>query len=455
VLSVGGAVNQVNVNVGDVVTTGQVLMAIDATGLERALRRAQLNFDASQNSLAQLQEAGDPNEVAQAEAQLAAAQENLKDVQAGPSDEEIAAANASLASAWALYEERTAPMSDAERTTLEASLKTAEVALAEAQRNYDAVAWRNEVGMTAEAAALQEASIEYERLRAEYEIAAEPASQSDVQSALSSARDAQQQLDDLLAQPTAAELATAEAEVASAQATLESVKRGATDLELQAAEIALEQTLVDLEEAYTQLQQATVVAPINGTVMQVTGEVGQQLGAGEVVVILADTSQLELPVAVAEVDIDQVTIGQPAEITIDALLGRTYQGEVARIAPASESTDGVVSYEIVIRLIGDDLAGVRPDMTAVASLANTEASTGWLVPSTALSDEGGETVVTVVRDDQPTQVAVAPGGVQGEWTVVQSADLRTGDQVVGSVASYVDQDSNFGFRAGEGGPGGN
>jgi HlyD family secretion protein len=271
VLKVGGAVNQVNVNVGDVVTAGTVLLSLDTTELERALHRAQLSVDASQNSLAQLQEAADPNEIAQAEAQLLAAQENLKDVQAGPSDEEIAAANATLASAWALYEERTAPMSDAERTTLEASLKTAEIALAEAQRNYDKVAWRNDVGMTAEAAALQEASIEYERLKAEYEIATAPPSQSDIQSALSSAQEAQRQLDELLAQPTAADLAAAEAEVASAQADLESVKKGATDLELQAAEIALEQALVDLEEAHTQMQQATVVAPIGVTVMQVTG----------------------------------------------------------------------------------------------------------------------------------------------------------------------------------------
>jgi multidrug efflux pump subunit AcrA (membrane-fusion protein) len=175
--------------------------------------------------------------------------------------------------------------------------------------------------------------------------------------------------------------------------------------------------------------------------MQVSAQAGQQLPAGEVVVVLADTSKLELPVLVAEVDIDQVEVGQAAEITIDALLGKTFTGEVARIAPASDEESSVVNYEVVVSLTGDDLAGVRPDMTAVAELVNTEASAGWLVPSTALAEEAGEIVVTVLRNGQPTKVVVTPGSVQGEWTVVQSADLRAGDQVAGSVASYVSEDA--------------
>jgi multidrug efflux pump subunit AcrA (membrane-fusion protein) len=136
-------------------------------------------------------------------------------------------------------------------------------------------------------------------------------------------------------------------------------------------------------------------------------------------------------------------------------LGRQFQGQVARIAPASDEESSVVNYEVVISLTGDDLTGVRPDMTAVAVLVNTDASAGWLVPSTALAQEGGATVVTVMRNGQPAKVAVTTGSVQGEWTVVQSTELQAGDQVAGSVASYVDQDAaGFGPRN-RGGPGGN
>jgi HlyD family secretion protein len=450
VLEVGGVVHQVHVKPGDLVEAGGPLVTLDTTELERSLRRAELNFQTAQNSLAQLQEPADADELAQAEAQLLSAQANLEDVKAGPSSDEIAAARAKSTSAWAAYQDLTNGMSDAQRTSMEAQLRTAQVALQVAQRAYDKIAWQGDAGMSTQAADLQNATIEYERVKAEYEIQA-TTSEADVQSALSSARETDQQLNDLLNQPTPAQIADAEAQVAGARATLEQRKRGANQLELEAAQIQVESALVDLEEAHTQLKKTQVKASTGGTVMEVHAEAGQQLPAGEAVVVLADTSQLELPVLVAEVDIDEVTIGQAAEITIDALLGRPFEGTVARIAPASDSASSVVNYQVVISLTDDDLRGVRPGMTAIAELVNSEASAGWLVPTTAITQAGGETVVTVLRAGQPVRVRVAPGGVQGEWTVVQSADLHAGDQVVGTLASYVAEDAP---RFGPGGGGG-
>ena len=449
VMEGNGVVTEVHYQPGDLVEAGALLIALDTTDLERALRRAELQVANSTTSLAQLAEPADASEVAQAEAELLSAQENLNAVQAGASDEEIAAARANRTAAWARYNELTAPMSAAERTRLEAQRRSAEITMREAQREYDKVSWQNDSGMTAQAAELQRATIEYERINAEFEISAAGSNQSDIQSALASAQDAQRQLDELLAKPTDAELATAEAQVAAAQTKLDSLQGGPTELELQAAQIQLEQALVDLEEAHANLQKARVVAPINGAIIQLDAQVGQRLGAGEVAAVLADTSALELPVQVAEVDIDGVAIGQAAEITIDALLGRAFRGEVARIAPVSSDTSGVVNYQVTIRLTDDDLAGVRPDMTAVAEFVDSEAAGGWLVPTTALRQENGETHVIVLREGQPANVRVTPGSAQGEWTVVHAVDLRAGDQVVGSVASYVDQDSPFG-----GGPGG-
>lgn len=452
VLESAGVVSSVHYQLGDEIAAGESLLALDTTDLERALRRAQLSFDASKTTLAQLIEPADANERAQLEANLRSAEAKLTSVQAGATEAELAAARARVSSAWALYRERTAPMSEAKQTQLAADLKKAEIALQAAQREYDRVSWANDAGMTSQAAALQDATVDYERVKADYTIATEGATQSDIQSALSSAQEAQQQLDDLLAQPFAADLASAEAEVASAQAALANLDRGATELEIQAAEIELQRVLVDLEEAHANLQKAQVTAPISGTIIQLDATVGQQLTAGSVVAILADLNALELPVQVAEVDIDEIEIGQAAEITIDALLGRPFMGEVTRIAPVSGGTSDVINYTVTIRLTDEDLRGVRPDMTAVAEFVNSELTGGWLVPTTALQRANGAATLTVVRNGQSDVISVTPGAVQGEWTVVQSADLQAGDQVVGTVASYVEEDNPFG--GGPGGPGG-
>jgi RND family efflux transporter MFP subunit len=270
---------------------------------------------------------------------------------------------------------------------------------------------------------------------------------------MSAIQTAQQQLDDLRAQPTPADLAEAEAQVASAQAQLNELLTGAGDAERRAAEISLEQAQLDLEEAQANLAQAQIIAPMAGAVLAVDVEVGQQANAGATAVTLADLSQLELTVNVAEVDIGKIHLDQPVEITVDALPDEVFKGNVARIAPASDSESGVVNYPVTIRLTDADLAGVRPGMTAVADMLGEQTADTWLVPTSAVRDRAGNSVVMILRDGQPTPISVTSQGTEGEWTVVQSAELQEGDQAIGAVSSFLDQDNIRGGFVPFGGPG--
>lgn len=436
VLDVAGEVQAVNVQVGDQVQAGDQLLSLDAIELERSVKRAEINVATAKNSLAQLQKPADALEIAAAEAELASAQEKLTDAQKPATAAEIAAAKASVSAGWAKYNELTAAKSSAELTKLEANLRKAEIAMKEAQRAYDAVKWRNDVGMTPEAAKLQQATIDYEAAKADYEVTTKPADQSELQNAISSAKNAEKQLADLQAKPNAADIAAAQAQVASAQQKLDNLKQGKDTLEIEAAQLKLESALVDWQEAMDNANRASITAPINGTVLSVNAELGQKLNNGATVVTLADLHVLELAVNVAEVDIDQIQVGQAAEITVDALQGERFSGEVVRYSPISNEGAGVVNYKVILRLDGADIQGVLPDMTAVAKLVNTQAASGWLVPTTALVTTNNATTITILRNGQPQSIVVTSGVQQGEWTVVQSAALQAGDEVLGTVASY-------------------
>lgn len=436
VLDVAGEVQAVNVQVGDQVQAGDRLLSLDTIELERAVKRAAINVATAKNSLAQLQKPADALEIAAAEAELASAQEKLTDAQKPATAAELAAAKASVSAGWAKYNELTAAKSSAELTKLEANLRKAEIAMKEAQRAYDAVKWRNDVGMTPESAKLQQATIDYEAAKADYEVTTKPADQSELQNAISSAKNAEKQLADLQAKPNAADIAAAQAQVAAAQQKLDNLKTGKDSLEIEAAQLKLESALVDWQEAMDNANRATVTAPVSGTVLSVNAELGQKLNNGVTVVTLADLHALELSVNVAEVDIDQIGVGQAAEITIDALPGERFAGEVVRYTPISTGGTGVVSYKVTLRLDSKAIQGALPDMTAVAKLVNTQAANGWLVPITALVTEGTTTTVSVLRNGQAQPIAVTPGVQQGEWIVVQSAALQAGDAVVGTVASY-------------------
>ena len=437
-LAVSGIVQEIDAAVGDPVSAGAVLLKLDTTDLEQAVEQAQLNVESAKIALADLQVAPTSADLAQAQAALVEAQQNLESVKAGPTADEIAAARSSLAAAQASYDELAAGASQDQLTQLSADLKKKEIALQDAQRAYDQVAWRG--GSSAEAVALQSATIDYEAAKAAYGETTAPPSTSQDQTALSSIQNARSQLNDLLNTPTEAQIAAAEAQVAQAQATLTDLQTGPTDNAVRSAEITLQKALIDLANANRDLVAATVTSPIAGVLMSLNAELGVRQGADSIVATIADPRQLELIVDVAESDMPSVALNQPAQVEIDALPGKTFSGTVQRIAPVNTTGSSSVSYPVTIRLTDSELDGVLPGMNAVATLeSRTNSENSWLVPTNALREENGSAVVMVVRDGVPVPVAVTRGAVQAEWTVVQSPELQAGDEVVGTVTSRLNE----------------
>ncbi|MFN8466915.1 MAG: efflux RND transporter periplasmic adaptor subunit [Caldilineaceae bacterium] len=454
-LGVDGVVEKIAVAVGDQVQAGDLLLQLDTTALERAVSQAQLQVDSAKIALADLQTPATDAEIAKAEATLREAQENLAEVKAGPSAEEIAAARSTLAAAQASYSELQAGPSDAELTQLSADMKKAQIALASAQGAYDKIAWQGSAGMSSEASALQDATIDYESAKAAYEEATAAANSSDLQSAVSTIQDAQVKLNDLLNSPTDAEIAAAEATLASAEASLADLQAGATANDIRSAELTLKEALISLESAQRDLEAAAVTAPVAGYVTALDAEVGVRSSSGTAVAAIADPTQLQLEISVAEADIPNVSMGQAASVEIDALPGKTFAGVINSISPVNDSSSTSVSYPVTIELTSDDLTGVKPGMNAVATLTSSSelSADSWLVPTNALQTSGANTVVTVVRDQQNITVTVTPGSVQGEYTIVTSPDLQANDQVVGSVASQSDQQSGSAGGPPDGGAG--
>ena len=455
VLKVGGVVESVNVEVGDPVKAGDVLVVLDGTDLESSVANALLDLASAQNALNDLLADASASDVAVAEANLLSAQENLAEVKAGPSEQEIAAARSKLASATAAVADLKAGSTADQLTQLSADLRKAEIAVATAQTAYDKIAWQTAAGTSSEAADLQSATIDYEKAKAAYDEATAPASDADLESAYSTMQTAQQDLDTLLAQPTAADVASAEASVIDAQKTLSDLLAGADAKSLEDARLDVSRAELTVQSAAADLAASQLRAPSDGTVLEVNVAEGDQAAEGTAAVVLADVNQLQLTVNVAEVDIDKVTEGMPAAVTVDALPGKTFAGEVTLIAPSTDPNSSVVNYPLTVRLTDDNLSGARAGMTAVATLSTEAAQDGgWLVPANSIRTQGDVSQVTVMRNGTPTPVTVKVGTMEGEWVVVESSELVAGDQVVGNVASLINPDAAPSFGPGGGGGGG-
>ena len=132
-----------------------------------------------------------------------------------------------------------------------------------------------------------------------------------------------------------------------------------------------------LKEANDALAKTTIYAPMSGTISDLNKEQGEiAIGSQfqeDVILVVADLTEMEAQVNVDENDIVDVQIGQQAEIEVDALFGEALAGTVYEIAnTANTDAQGTqnqkTEFEVKIAIIGET-SRLRPGMTASADIS--------------------------------------------------------------------------------------
>ncbi len=135
-------------------------------------------------------------------------------------------------------------------------------------------------------------------------------------------------------------------------------------------------------------------------------------------------------VSIDELDIVAVSEGQSAEITIDALPGRTYTGTVSRIDPNGKNTGGNTRYKVTITIKRDENMLTGMNATAILTVGVTE--NVITIPTAALSQRGTRTVVYTAYDPQTRTLSgerEVSIGVSDGKTVEITEGLSEGEQV--------------------------
>ena len=175
--------------------------------------------------------------------------------------------------------------------------------------------------------------------------------------------------------PSQYDLDTAEATLARARA------------DEAAAKADVSKARAALEVIETDLSKSVIRSPMNGVVLDRSVEPGQTVAASleaPVLFTLAeDLSQMELKVDVDEADVGLVREGQEAIFVVDAYPDRTFKAQITRVCYGSDTTDGVVTYETVLKLENKDLS-LRPGMTATADIIVQNLKNIVLIPNAAL-----------------------------------------------------------------------
>jgi HlyD family secretion protein len=198
---------------------------------------------------------------------------------------------------------------------------------------------------------------------------------------------------------------------------------------------------VDAARATVNMQY--IVAPFDGVITVISNTPGDQVRAGDPAIRLDDTSQLLVDVEISEVDINAVKVGQPAELTFDAILDKTYHGVVTEVSRVGEVSSGVVNFTVKIKLTDDDQE-VKPGMTAGVIITTQQLEDVLLVPNRAVRLVDNQRVVYILQDGQLVAVSIVLGSTSDLNSEVIGGELKVGDLIVlNPPANFLSSGSMF------------
>jgi multidrug efflux pump subunit AcrA (membrane-fusion protein) len=376
-----GRIKNVNVKRGDDVTAGQVLAELEMPELERQLQAAQLELNRTKAQIAKA-EIGLASQVKRAQIDLASAQTNLALVKS----------------------QNPAP----QQKQAEAALAQAKTALDWAQGQYNDIAYRNDAGASPQAAALQQATFEYDKAKAAYDAA----------------------MQDIAGYKYRVQLQ--EQQVQLAQLALDSLQQG-VDPMLQSD---VDRADLEVKRVQAEIADAQIIAPFDGQVMSIVLTPGRAAEAFKAVATVAVPGEREISAELKTEEMQEVTEGMGAQVAPVSSPGEVFGATIRRLPYPYGGGGGSAQVEDEdksTRFTPDDIASLNGydlgDLMKITIILEEKKDALWLPPAAIRNFEGRNFVVIQDGDAQRRQDVKL--GIKNEDQVEILEGLEKGQTIVG------------------------
>ena len=183
----------------------------------------------------------------------------------------------------------------------------------------------------------------------------------------------------------------------------------------EASSYQIEQAQTGMEEAQESLSLTTVLAPLDGTIIKLTAELGERVVgtgqfAGTEIMRVANLAKMEVRILVSELDIVNVELDDIAKIEIDAFPKDAFQGKVTAIGSSSaqkgDRGDQMTDYQVKIKIL-DLIPELRPGMTASIDIETKTVENVIVVPLESVTvrdiDDIPESLKEKDEDEEKTE----------------------------------------------------
>ncbi len=161
----------------------------------------------------------------------------------------------------------------------------------------------------------------------------------------------------------------------------------ANDAATKQAEAQVLQKDAAVTVARTNLGYCTITAPIDGTVVARSVDVGQTVAASlqapTLFTIAQDLTQMQVYAKTDESDVGQIKPGQQVTFKVDAFPKDTFRGAVTQVRMNATTVQNVVTYDTIINFANPEMK-LFPGMTAYVSIPVSEAKDVLRLPNGAL-----------------------------------------------------------------------
>jgi HlyD family secretion protein len=394
-LKLGGEVAAVDVETGDRVRAGDLLLSLDREALELTLRSAEQDLLSGQAALDLLLSGATDKQIARADKELAdqiaqakialqAKELQLERAKLEDPGIDVAAAKARVEQLQAQLAQVRAQNPAAEVDAAQIGVERAKIALDDVQDEYNKALdrpWEDQEIRDAWAKQLEQRQLDYRLAQAQLDGAkgAQAAHALSLKVLQSQIAEAQTQLDRagiaLDAHPITLQTLAADAD--SARAALEALQTTDNPLrdeprqeQVAQAQVAVAKAALAVEQLTLQLEDAELRAPFDGVVASVEVKVGDEVVPGQVVLVLATLDQLQVKTTdLTELDVGRIAVDNAVVVSVDALPDETFAGVVSEIALQGQDYRGDVVYAVTIEFTEAALPEtVRWGMTAMVEV---------------------------------------------------------------------------------------